>query len=152
MVERGKHHIVPDLAAFAYGHASVVLKMAAGIDEHAFPDSDVFSEIGIERRKDAECVGNAVAEKFGKDVPHLFRGTVCGVQAECDFPGFSAHLVHQLVYFFCVKRFARPDVILEFFECHKKFSFLMIALRLHLLLRGLPSILPPRHCLSCRAV
>jgi len=39
MIERSKHYVVSNLASVAYRHATVVLKMAAGIDETYIPGS-----------------------------------------------------------------------------------------------------------------
>ena len=51
MVERGKHHVVPDQATVAQRDTSVVLEMATGVDEHVFANGDVFPEIRIEWRE-----------------------------------------------------------------------------------------------------
>ena len=64
MVERGKHHIVPDLAAVPDGYAAMILEMAAGIDKHVFPDFDVLPEVGIKRREHTERGRNGFPEQF----------------------------------------------------------------------------------------
>ena len=62
MVQCGKHHIVSDLAAVAECYATVVLKMAAGIDEDVLSDGYVLAEIGVKRRKYPKGLRNAVSE------------------------------------------------------------------------------------------
>ena len=52
MIEGCKDHIMSYLTAVADCHTPMVLKMAAGIDKHAFPYSDVLAEIRIEWGKD----------------------------------------------------------------------------------------------------
>ena len=46
------HGIVAD------GHAAMVLKMAAGVDEHILAHLDVLAEIGIKRREHTERGGD----------------------------------------------------------------------------------------------
>ena len=55
VVQRGEHDVVPNLASVAKADASMILKMAAGIDEDILPDGDVLAEIRIEWREDAQC-------------------------------------------------------------------------------------------------
>ena len=118
MVERGKHYIVPYLASVPDTYATMVLEMAAGIDEHILTHLNVLPEIGIKRREHTERGGDGFSEKPGKDVPDFFRSMIGGVQPESDFPRLSAHFVHKLMYLFRVKRLASLHEILEFFECH----------------------------------
>ena len=54
VIEGGENYIMAYLTAVANGHATMILKMAAGIDEHPFPDIDILSVIGIEWRKYTE--------------------------------------------------------------------------------------------------
>ena len=65
MVERGKDHIVAYLTTVTDIDASVVLKMAAGVDEHIFTQMDVSAVVGIERRKYPKCGGHIVAKYRG---------------------------------------------------------------------------------------
>lgn len=51
VVERGENYVVADLASVAEGYASVVLEMAAGVDEDILADVDILPEIGVKRRK-----------------------------------------------------------------------------------------------------
>lgn len=87
------------------GHSAVVLKMATGVDEHAFTHGDVLSEIRVERRKHAERLRHFIAEQFGKQSAHLVRRVVGGIQPERDAPSLVAHVVHETVNLLRVKRF-----------------------------------------------
>ena len=51
MIECSENHVVPDLTSVTEGYASMVLKMAAGIDENILADVDIFPEIGVKRRE-----------------------------------------------------------------------------------------------------
>ena len=42
---------MPDLASVTDRHTAMILKMTAGINEYTFTDSDILTEIGIERWK-----------------------------------------------------------------------------------------------------
>lgn len=53
---------MPDLASVAYRHPAVILKMAAGVDKHILTHTDIFAEIGIERRENAERLRHSAAE------------------------------------------------------------------------------------------
>lgn len=64
MVERGKHHVVAYLTAVAKGYASMILKVAAGVDKHVFAYVYVLAEIGIERRKHSQRVGNGISHNL----------------------------------------------------------------------------------------
>ena len=112
MVERGKHHIVPYLASVSDAYASMVLKMAAGVDEYILAHLDVLAEIGIKRREHTERGGDGFPEKLGQDVPDFLRSMIGGVQPESDFPRLPAHFVHELMYLFRVKRLAGLDEII----------------------------------------
>lgn len=64
VVERGKHHVVAYLTAIAKGYASMILKVTAGIDKHVFAYVYVLAEVGIERRKHSQRVGNGVSHNL----------------------------------------------------------------------------------------
>lgn len=107
VVERGKNDAVAYLAAIAQIDAAMVLKLAAGVDEDVLAHMDVFPEIGIERRKDAQRGGHGAAEELGEQRPHLVHGVVGRVEPEGDAPRLVGHLVHQAVYGGRVERTAR---------------------------------------------
>lgn len=54
MIEGCKHNIVAYLTAVSDGYASMILKMAAGIDKDFFTHSDILAVISIKWRKDAK--------------------------------------------------------------------------------------------------
>ena len=95
---------MPYLAAVAEGHASVVLKVAACVDEHTFTDMDVLSEVSIERREYAQSVWHLISEKFRQYGTDFCRCMIGCVQSECDASGIIAHVVHQLMDLWCIKR------------------------------------------------
>lgn len=64
VVEGGEHYVVPDKATVADGYASVVLKLAAGVDEYVFADGDILSEVCVERREYAQRCGDRFTEKM----------------------------------------------------------------------------------------
>ena len=66
VIERGKDHIMPDLATVAYRDSAVILKMAAGIDEYMLAYGDVFPEIRIKRRENAKRLRYFITEQLGK--------------------------------------------------------------------------------------
>lgn len=118
VVERGEDDVVPDLAVVADGYATVVLKMAAGVDEYPAADMDVFAEIGVERREDAQRGSDLAAEQPGEQGPHLAGRVVSAVQLERDTPGLVAHFVHEPVDIGRVERAARLHIFQKFGECH----------------------------------
>ena len=65
MVERGKDHIMAYLTTVTDIDASVVLKMAAGVDEHILSQMDVSALVGIEWRKYPKRGGHIVAKYRG---------------------------------------------------------------------------------------
>ena len=54
MVESCDHHIMANQSLVANKYASLILKMAAGINKYMFSDGYIFSIVGIERRKKCE--------------------------------------------------------------------------------------------------
>lgn len=119
VVERGEDDVVSDLAVIADGYASVVLKVAAGVDEYTAADADVFPEIGIERRKDAQRGIGRLPEQLGEQCPHLVGRMIGAVQLEGDAPRFAAYLVHETVYLGRIERPACRCVFQKFGECHR---------------------------------
>ena len=73
MVERGKDHIMPDLASVAYRDSAVILKMTTGVDKHIFAYGDVFTEIRIEGWENAQRLRNFIAEQLGQQPAHFIR-------------------------------------------------------------------------------
>ena len=63
MVECGDDDIVSYLAVVAYEYASMVLEMAAGIDEYVFAYRYVFPEVGVEWREQPLRGGVGLVEK-----------------------------------------------------------------------------------------
>lgn len=61
MIECGEYHCMTYLAIVSYRYATVVLKVAAGVDKYVFPYCDVFAEVGIKRRKETECLIDGLA-------------------------------------------------------------------------------------------
>lgn len=51
MVEGGEDHFMAYLRTVAYGDPGMVLKLAAGVDEHAAAYVQVFAEVGVEGRE-----------------------------------------------------------------------------------------------------
>lgn len=62
MIERGEHYIMPNLASIAKGHSSMILKVAAGIDEYILAHRDVLSKIRIKRRKHTKRPRHLIAK------------------------------------------------------------------------------------------
>ena len=106
MIESGKNHIMPYLTAVADGYAAMILKMAAGIDEHSFPDIDILSIIGIEWRKYTERGRYFISEQFRQQFSYFVGCTVSSVQQEGDASCLIAHSVHETMDFFGVERIA----------------------------------------------
>ena len=98
--------------------SSLVLKMAAGIDEYVFPDCDVLPEICIEGREHAESFVHLPAEKAGQHLAYFLRGMVGIVQFEGDFTCLVAHLVQEYVDFGCVEWAPGAHMFQEFFQIH----------------------------------
>ena len=47
MVNGCKHYIVSNERTVPNDNAALILKMAAGIDKHIFPNRDIFSEVRV---------------------------------------------------------------------------------------------------------
>lgn len=54
MVESGHYNAVAYQYSVAYEYASLVLKMATGVDKHIFPHMNIPPEVGIKRREKSE--------------------------------------------------------------------------------------------------
>ena len=51
VIHCSQHNIVTDQRAVADGNSALILKMAAGVDEHIFADGDIFTKVRVEWRK-----------------------------------------------------------------------------------------------------
>ena len=118
VVERGKDHAMAYLTAVADVDAAVVLKLAAGVDEHVLAHVDVFPEVGIQGRKDAQRRGHGPPEELGEQGAHLVHGVIGRVEAEGDAPRLVGHVVHEAVDGGRVERAARLDVFEKGGELH----------------------------------
>ena len=130
MVERGKDHIMPDLASVAYRDSAVILKMTTGVDKHIFAYGDVFTEIRIEGWENAQRLRNFIAEQLGQQPAHFIRRMISRIQVERDATGLVTHLVHETVDFLRIKRLPCLYVCLEIFYRHIFIVFRILLLYL----------------------
>ena len=128
VIERRENDVVADLAAVSDRHPSVVLEVAAGVDEDLPAQVDVLTEVGVEGREDPQRGIDPAAEQLREQCADLIGGVIFGVQAAGDAPGLVAHLVHQAQHFGLLEGFALLCVLQEFVECHL-FSFGFAVLR-----------------------
>ena len=105
MVERGEHHVVAYLAAVAYVDSSVVLKLAAGVDEHVVAYVDVLAEVGVHGRKHLEAASGSPSGQLGHQGVDFLLVVVCRVEPERHAARLLAHVVHQAVN---LRRVERP--------------------------------------------
>ena len=111
VVQGGEDDVVAYLAEVAYVHAPVVLKLAAGVDEHAFAYVQVLAEVGVERREHLESAPRGVARQLGQQPVDFLLAVVCGVELERQPARFFAHAVHKAVNLGSVERLAGLNVV-----------------------------------------
>ena len=63
VIERGEYYVVSYLTVVADEYASVILKMATGIDENPLAYVDIFPKIGVKRREYPERRIDFIPEK-----------------------------------------------------------------------------------------
>ena len=97
MIQRSEYYVMSYLTTVTDGYTSVVLEMAAGVDEYVLTHLNVLPEIGIERGEYTQAVGHRFPEQFRQKSIHFFRGMVSAIQPESNLPGFITHSVHQFV-------------------------------------------------------
>lgn len=64
VIQSGKNYVMSYLTTVANGYPSMILEMAAGIDEYILTHLNILSEIGIERWKYAQAIGYRLSEQF----------------------------------------------------------------------------------------
>ena len=80
MVQGSQHHIVADEGAVSDGDASLVLKVAAGVEKHIAANGDVLAVVGIEGREQTEALAHRLADEFREQPYHLLRLMVGKIQ------------------------------------------------------------------------
>lgn len=71
MIERRENDVVADLAAVSDRHPSVVLEVAAGVDEDLPAQVDVLTEVGVEGREDPQRGIDPAAEQLREQCADL---------------------------------------------------------------------------------
>lgn len=97
MIQSGQYHIVADQSAVVNCNAALILKFTAYVDENPFADRNVFSAVGIKRRKKAESFIHLLSDDAGKDFPYLFRRMVAAIQLRRELQSLLSQLMHVLV-------------------------------------------------------
>ena len=110
--------IMPYLASVADGYTSVVLKMAASVNENTFTYQDIPFEIGIERREYPQRLRHLVTEQSRKQRTHFFLGVICRIQLKSNLTDRIAHLVHETVYLLRTESLARLYIFSKFCNGH----------------------------------
>ena len=64
MVDGSQHDVVADECAFLYGDASLVLELAAHVDENTFTNNSVLAAIGMEWWEHANRLGYLTPPKL----------------------------------------------------------------------------------------
>ena len=123
VVERRKDDVVPDEAAVAERDAALVLKAAPRVDKDVFADLDVFAEVGVDGRKEAEAVVHPISDQPRHQCPQFFVRMVCAVDRSGRFARLVGGFVHKLV-----RRRTGGDMVVslqlrvEFLRCHVHLS------------------------------
>ena len=86
VIECGEDNAVADQAVIPDVDAALILELAARVDEYAFPDVNVATEIGVERRKQGERIVRLLFREAGKKALNLLRRVVGVVQLAQDAP------------------------------------------------------------------
>ena len=84
MVNGCKYYIVSNESAVPNDNAALILKMAAGIDKHIFSNRNIFSEVGVKRRKQAERIVNLFSCELFHKLPQFCRSMVTVVDFHPD--------------------------------------------------------------------
>ena len=96
----------------------MVLKLAAGVDEHVASQMNVLPAIGIKRRKQGEAVVNRPPRKLSHQHLQLLGSVIGVVYFHAHANGLLAHAVHKLMLRRAANhRFARiemGEIILQF--------------------------------------
>ena len=66
MIQRSEYYVMSYLTTVTDGYTSVVLEMAAGIDEYVFTHLNVLPEIGIERGNTRKLSGTGFPKSSDK--------------------------------------------------------------------------------------
>ena len=123
VVEGGYHAVMADEHVIANGDSALVLKFAAGIDEHPFADADVLAAVSIKRREKPETLMDFTAGQLrhqGDDFGMVMIGVV-------NLHGDSDSLLTELVHLGMDGTSAGDNLpgvhyFNEFFSCHFRYS------------------------------
>ena len=123
MVKGGEDHIVSDLAAITQENPSVILKVAAGIDENLLPGMDILPEIGIKGREHPQRRIDRSPEKLRQQSTYLIRRMISAIQLTGNTTGLIAHFIHKTLDIRSIKRLSGLDVCQKFMKSHIQMFF-----------------------------
>ena len=119
-VINGRHgDAMPDQRAVTYGDAALILKAAAGIDEHAPAEADILAEVRVKRRKKTKILRHVPPGDAAHKVADFFRR----VGGAVEFHSQALRLVTEGMH--AVKGFRADDqrisgvhIRQQFFKIH----------------------------------
>ena len=99
MIQGSQNDMMADQGAVADDNAALILKTAARIHKHVFPEMDIFSEIGIKGREHREGFINGVSCQPAHQITDLFWRVIGTVEFSGNTHGFVTHFDHEFVEF-----------------------------------------------------
>ncbi len=122
VIECGEDNAVADQAVIPDVDAALILELAARVDEYAFPDVNVATEIGVERRKQGERIVRLLFREAGKKALNLLRRVVGVVQFAQDAPCGITLRSHEGNHLFSLQRFSRCYLSAKYLKRHHRLS------------------------------
>ena len=97
VIEGGQHCVMADERAVADSNAALILETAATVDKDVFPYRNIFSAVGIKRRKQAKGSVHRFTGESGEQRPNLLRLMIGAVELAGYLQGLLAYFVHIFV-------------------------------------------------------
>ena len=88
VVECGEYGIVTDQSTVIDCDSALILKSAAGVNEHVFPELNILSAVGIEWREETKGRINRASGQAFHNFPYFVRCMVETIQLCRDSQGF----------------------------------------------------------------
>ena len=113
VVDGGQHHPMPDQRVIPDVDAALILKTAAGVDEHMLSQVDIPAEIGIEGREQHQAFVHLFTRQIRHDRHDFLRRMIRCVQRHRLANGVLALLQGAGVHF---RRHVRHPVRIQIFQ------------------------------------
>ena len=96
MIQRREYDAMTDQCTVINENTALILEFAAGIDKYMLSNRNIFSKVGIKRRKQTKPFVNRFSDQFRKQRLQFFRFMLLRVDLHRDFLCLTAVVPHQL--------------------------------------------------------